>query len=208
MEMTILLQQSSCAAATDTFGRFRASQVHPRVISQLKLDRSSVSKHKWSPLQIIRRNMKNVAVVHASAAPEVTLHAHHHSHRRHHFWKFRIFATIVTIFLSFFKGKWGPLLLLKEKVETAIEELEEISEVVEEVADAVEELAETAAKNLPEGKLHDAAEFIDKLAQEVEKDAHIAGHLLEKVEETLERKVDSFIDSHTRSHKEKTAVSE
>ncbi|XP_028797100.1 uncharacterized protein LOC114752525 isoform X2 [Neltuma alba] len=210
MAMTIFLQQSACAA-TDTFHRCQASQVDPRIISQLKYDRSSAPNHKLSRLPDlnlgfilqIRRNMKNLAVVHASAPKEAPLPAHP-SPGGGHYWKVHILGTIVAMLLSFSKGKWGPLLILKEKVETTIEELEQISDVVEEVADKVEEVAEAAAKHLPEGKLQDAAEFIDKLAEEIEKNAHLAGDLLEKVED-MGDEVDSFLDSNNQ---DKTVVSE
>ncbi|XP_028757395.1 uncharacterized protein LOC114716550 [Neltuma alba] len=146
---------------------------------------------------------KNLAVVHASAPKEAPLPAHP-SPGGGHYWKVHILGTIVAMLLSFSKGKWGPLLILKEKVETTIEELEQISDVVEEVADKVEEVAEAAAKHLPEGKLQDAAEFIDKLAEEIEKNAHLAGDLLEKVED-MGDEVDSFLDSNNQ---DKTVVSE
>ncbi|XP_028797101.1 uncharacterized protein LOC114752526 [Neltuma alba] len=203
MAMTIFLQQSTCAA-TYTSRWCQASQADARIISELKHERSSLPKHKLSRLMGdfnaglgIRRNMKNVAV-HAGVPPETPFPADPSPGH----WKVWILGTIVTILLSFFtKGKWGPLLKLKDKVETTIERAEEVSDVVEEVAEKVEEVAEAASKHLPEGKLQDAAEFVEEVAEKIDEEAHLAGDVLEKVEE-MGKEVDSFVDSST--HQDKT----
>ncbi|KAI9106497.1 hypothetical protein K1719_022025 [Acacia pycnantha] len=201
MAMTIFLQQSSFSA-TDSFSRRPASKVEPRIISQLKHDSSFIPKHMLfrlgdfnAGLQI-RRNMNDVAV-HASVPPQAPFPSDHSPAH----WKVWILGAAVAILVSFSKGKWGPLLKLKEKAETTIEELEEISDAVEEVAEKVDEVAEAAAKHLPEGKLQDAAEFIEKVAERIDENAHIAGDVLHKVEE-MGKEVESLLGSNT--HQEKT----
>lgn len=68
-----------------------------------------------------------------------------------------------------------------EKVETTIEEAEKVSDVIEEVAETVKKVAEEAVNHLPHGKLRDAVEVVEDVAEEIDKDAHIAGDALEKV---------------------------
>ncbi|XP_016167598.2 uncharacterized protein LOC107610044 [Arachis ipaensis] len=108
--------------------------------------------------------------------------------------KLWVVGTIFTIVMSFSKGKWGPLLLLKEKVETTIEEAERIADVIEEVAERVDKAAEEVVKIIPEGKLRDAVEFVEKVAENVDKIAENAGDTLEKVDD-MEDELDSLLKS-------------
>lgn len=49
------------------------------------------------------------------------------------------------------------------------------------MAGDVEKVAEKAVKNLPKGKLHDVAEFVEKVAEDIEEHAQNADDALEKV---------------------------
>lgn len=49
------------------------------------------------------------------------------------------------------------------------------------MAEKVDKVAEEALKHLPEGKIHDAVEFVEKVAEDVEKRAQRAEDALEKV---------------------------
>ncbi|OIW02560.1 hypothetical protein TanjilG_12874 [Lupinus angustifolius] len=118
-------------------------------------------------------------------------------------WKIWILGTIVTILLSFSRGKWGSLLQLKDKIGTTIDEAEEIADIVEEVSEKVDKVAEEAEKKLPEGKLQDAAEFIEKVAEDINKHTRNAEDALEKVE-GMEKELESLIESTPRP--EKTTV--
>ncbi|KAL2317677.1 hypothetical protein Fmac_031553 [Flemingia macrophylla] len=109
-------------------------------------------------------------------------------------------AIIFSIILSFTRSKWGPLLQFKEKIDTTIDEAERVADIVEEVAEGVEKIAEGAVKHLPEGKLHDAAEIVEKVAADLDKNAEIAQDVLEKVED-VEKEVDSFFESTSRRKK-------
>ncbi|KAK7275800.1 hypothetical protein RIF29_16924 [Crotalaria pallida] len=120
-------------------------------------------------------------------------------------WKVWIIGTIVTILLSFTRGKWGPLLQLKDKIETKIDEAERVADIVEEVAEQVEKVADMAAKNLPKGKLHDYAEIVGKVADDIDKHAENVGDALEKVEE-MEKELESFIESNDRQDKTTAAT--
>ncbi|KAI4337658.1 hypothetical protein L6164_016044 [Bauhinia variegata] len=104
--------------------------------------------------------------------------------------KVPIFETVVRIISSFWRDKVGLLLKVKEMAESTIGRAEHVADVVEEVAENVEKVAEGAATHLPKGKLHDFAEFVEKVAQEIDRDANLAEHALEKVEE-MEKEVES-----------------
>ncbi|KAK7275803.1 hypothetical protein RIF29_16927 [Crotalaria pallida] len=118
-------------------------------------------------------------------------------------WKAWVIGTIVTILLSSSRGKWGPLLQLRDKIQITIDEVERVADIVEEVAETVEKVADVATKNLPEGKLHDAAEIVGQVAENIDMLAENAGNALEKVEE-MGKEMESFIES--TALQEKTTV--
>ncbi|XP_016165582.1 uncharacterized protein LOC107608250 isoform X1 [Arachis ipaensis] len=122
-----------------------------------------------------------------------------------HCRKLWIIGTIFTILLSFSRGKWGPLLQLKEKIETRMKEAEKIAEAVEEVAEGVEKVAEDVAKIVPEGKLHDAAQFVEKVAQDIDKHAQAAEDALEKAKD-MEQDLESFFESTTHGQEKSVAT--
>ncbi|KRH16789.1 hypothetical protein GLYMA_14G177800v4 [Glycine max] len=118
--------------------------------------------------------------------------------------KIWIVGTIFTILVSFTRGKWGPLLQLKEKVETTIDEAQRVVDIVEDVAEGVDKVAEEAVKHLPDGKLRDAVEFVEKVAEDIDKHAERAEDELEKVE-NMENEFESFIESTTH-HQENSVT--
>lgn len=84
-----------------------------------------------------------------------------------------------------------------EEVEAVVETAEVATEVIEKVAEEVEKLAEEVANQFPEGgKVQNAATFVENIAKETIKDAHLAEDVIEKVifPSTL-----SFISVHTAS---------
>lgn len=58
---------------------------------------------------------------------------------------------------------------------------ETVAETVEKVADKLDKVAEELADILPEGKLKQAARYIEDIAEEAEKDAHLVDEAIEKV---------------------------
>ncbi|XP_057747464.1 uncharacterized protein LOC130966663 [Arachis stenosperma] len=110
-------------------------------------------------------------------------------------WQVWVGGSAVTVLLSFAtKGKWGPLLQLQDKLQTTIDQAEKVVDMVEDVAERVEKVAEEAANNLPEGKLQDAAEYIENLAEKIDKSAEMAEAALEKIEDISEQ-LESFVES-------------
>ncbi|KAB1219985.1 hypothetical protein CJ030_MR3G020092 [Morella rubra] len=102
-----------------------------------------------------------------------------------------IFATVILPFLA---NKMGTFLKLNQEVEAVVETAEVATEVIEKVAEEVEKLAEEVANQFPEGgKVQNAATFVENIAKETIKDAHLAEDVIEKVEE-VEKEVESFVD--------------
>ncbi|KAL1308864.1 hypothetical protein HN51_050890 [Arachis hypogaea] len=184
--------KSSLIVAPRTFHKCQSSNVDNVRISfgsNIKFNGSRVPQQNLLPL---RRNMN--IIVCASTQPGPPLPVNPSPFPSPSNWKLWVVGTIFTIVMSFSKGKWGPLLLLKEKVETTIEEAERIADVIEEVAERVDKAAEEVVKIIPEGKLRDAVEFVEKVAENVDKIAENAGDTLEKVDD-MEDELDSLLKS-------------
>ncbi|KAL6220126.1 hypothetical protein ACLB2K_007883 [Fragaria x ananassa] len=91
--------------------------------------------------------------------------------------------------------KWGPLQIIKNRVDMVMNTVEAVAEVVEAVAHKVEEVADDIADKLPEdGKLKSAFEAVEAIAKETAKDAHMVDELIENVE-AVEDKVEDFFES-------------
>ncbi|KAG6624519.1 uncharacterized protein LOC122298645 [Carya illinoinensis] len=109
-------------------------------------------------------------------------------------WNVWIAGILASIILPFLGFKWGPLMKLKSEVDTVVQIAEDVTETIERVAEKVEDVAEEVADHLPAGgKLKDAAMFIENLARETAKDAHLVDEVIDKVQE-IEDKVESFFE--------------
>uniref|UniRef100_A0A5B7BDU0 Uncharacterized protein n=1 Tax=Davidia involucrata TaxID=16924 RepID=A0A5B7BDU0_DAVIN len=99
-------------------------------------------------------------------------------------WKKWMVGLMLSIILPSFRHKWGPFLVLKSKLDTAIETVESVTEVVEELAEEVEKLAEGVENKLPEDtKLKETMQSVEKLAKEAVKEADLAQELIHKVQD-------------------------
>ncbi|XP_014504220.1 uncharacterized protein LOC106764450 isoform X2 [Vigna radiata var. radiata] len=199
MAHTIFTQTITCIAV-GTFGRFPASKIdhHIRFNSRIKHYRFSVpEKNLALRFQNDDRRKMNM-VVYSSITPGSSNDPSLGS------WKFWIIGTIFSILASFLRGKWGPLLQLKEKVETKIHEAHRVADIIEEVAEEVDKVAEEAVQHLPEGKFRHAVELVEKVAEDVDKRAERVEDTLEKVE-NVEKELDSLFTEST-SHHESSAT--
>ncbi|KAG5111165.1 hypothetical protein JHK82_040388 [Glycine max] len=199
MANTIFTQTITCLAV----GKYPASNVdhpiHPlRFNSKLKHNNRLSVPEKNLALRFQNGSTRKMnMVVYASITPGDPIDPSGH-------WKIWIVGTIFTILVSFTRGKWGPLLQLKEKVETTIDEAQRVVDIVEDVAEGVDKVAEEAVKHLPDGKLRDAVEFVEKVAEDIDKHAERAEDALEKVE-NMENEFESFIESTTH-HQENSVT--
>ncbi|XP_014492188.1 uncharacterized protein LOC106754653 isoform X2 [Vigna radiata var. radiata] len=199
MAQTIFTQTITCLAV-GTFGRFPASKVdhHIRFNSRIKNNRFPVPvKNLVLRFQNDDRRKMNM-VVYSSITPGSSNDPSLGN------WKFWIIGTIFSILASFLRGKWGPLLQMKEKVETTIHEAHRVADIIEEVAEEVDKVAEEAVQHLPEGKFRHAVELVEKVAEEVDKRAERVEDALEKVE-NVEKELDSLFTEST-SHHESSAT--
>ncbi|MBA0856327.1 hypothetical protein Goshw_026794, partial [Gossypium schwendimanii] len=94
--------------------------------------------------------------------------------------KLWVVGLVMSIILPFWRSKWGPLLKLKDEVETIIDKAEEVTDIVEEVAGQVEEVADDIGNHLPEGRLKNALQFVEDMAQNTADGARLAGDLIDK----------------------------
>ncbi|KAJ6709547.1 PHAGE CAPSID SCAFFOLDING PROTEIN (GPO) SERINE PEPTIDASE [Salix koriyanagi] len=95
---------------------------------------------------------------------------------------------------------WWPI--LKSKVDSIMQTTETVAETVEKVADKVDKVAEDLADILPEGKLKQAARYIEDIAEEAEKDAHLVDEAIEKLEEIetgLKEEAERFVQTNAKS---------
>ncbi|RDX76398.1 hypothetical protein CR513_43612, partial [Mucuna pruriens] len=209
MENTILTQKTTCLAA-GTFGRCSASNVnhpirHLRFNSKIKHNIFSVPEKKNLALRFQNDATRKMNMtVHAEIIPggPVDPAMDKKINKISSGRKIRIVSTIFTLAVSFISGgKWGPLLRLKEKVETTIDEAQRVVDIIEDVAEGVDKVAEEAVKHLPEGKLRDAVQFVEQVAEQIDNHAELAEDALEKVE-NMEKEFGSIIES--TSHQDNT----
>lgn len=69
-----------------------------------------------------------------------------------------------------------------EKVDQIVDTAEHITDVVEAVADKVDKIIEEIEGDLPEdSQIKKTLDYIESIAEKVEKDAHTAGDFIDKV---------------------------
>ncbi|KAI3685268.1 hypothetical protein L6452_34508 [Arctium lappa] len=103
-------------------------------------------------------------------------------------WQQWIFGLITTVIVPFFSRKWTKILKLKDEVDTVIEETEKIADYVEEVAETVDKVAKDVVDHLPEGgQWRNAAVFVEGVAEEIAREAHLVEDFLHEVEEVEEK---------------------
>ncbi|KAJ9166532.1 hypothetical protein P3X46_021272 [Hevea brasiliensis] len=181
-----------------THQRFQFSSLSPRFLlatldhknryyflgnQRLKIFNTSLEFHH-------ARSKKDM-VVHNGVHPEPALPSDPSSGS----WKMWILGMIITVIIPFWRNKWWPLLKLKDRVESLVETAEHVTEIVEKVAEEVEKVSEEVADHLPEGgKLKESVTFVENVAKETAKDAHLALEVIEKVEE-VGKETESLIES-------------
>ncbi|CAK7347196.1 unnamed protein product [Dovyalis caffra] len=88
------------------------------------------------------------------------------------------------------------------KVDSMMQTVEAVAETVEKVADKVDKVAEDFADSLPEGRVKQAARFIENIAEDAEKDAHLVDEAIEKIEEIqieLDKEAERFTQAETKT---------
>ncbi|KAL5558914.1 hypothetical protein UlMin_035125 [Ulmus minor] len=117
-------------------------------------------------------------------------------------WQLWVVGFLTAVILPFFRSKWGPLLKLKEEVDTAMETADKLADVVEDVAVEVEKIADKIGDQLPEGKLRKAANFVEDLAEKTIETSNRIDDALDKIE-ALEDKLEDMIEGEEDKKNEK-----
>ncbi|CAA0809931.1 Unknown protein [Striga hermonthica] len=94
-----------------------------------------------------------------------------------------IIGLVLSLVLPFFTHKWGPLWVVKSRIDNAVQTVEDIVEAVEKVAEKVDEIAEDIAEDLPDGKLKDFVELIENVAEKTAKTADCIDNVIDKAQE-------------------------
>ncbi|KAL4556466.1 hypothetical protein LXL04_039120 [Taraxacum kok-saghyz] len=119
-----------------------------------------------------------------------------------------VLGIVLTFVLPFITHKWGPLIVLKNKVDTVVDMAEHIAEVIEDVAEKVDGVIDNITDDLPDNsELKKTLKALDALVEGVAKTAHIANDIIDKVEEA-EDKLESLILSDAREGKVSKQVAE
>ncbi|XP_027149254.1 uncharacterized protein LOC113749639 [Coffea eugenioides] len=108
-------------------------------------------------------------------------------------WNGWILGAVLTFVLPFLANKWGPLLKVKDEVDTAVQTVENVADAVEKVAEQVEKAAEDIVEGLPAGKLKNAVTFIGNVADKIDDTAEVLGDVIDKVQEVGDQ-VESALD--------------
>ncbi|KAJ0940038.1 hypothetical protein HanRHA438_Chr02g0068151 [Helianthus annuus] len=91
-------------------------------------------------------------------------------------------GMITALIVPFFSRKWIMLLKIKDEVDTVVEETEKIVDRIEDVAETVDKVAKDVADHLPEGgKLRNAVVFVEGVAEEIAREAHLVEDFLHEV---------------------------
>ncbi|MFS7913071.1 hypothetical protein Hanom_Chr02g00137381 [Helianthus anomalus] len=109
-------------------------------------------------------------------------------------WKNWVIGILMTVIVPFFTTKGGPIKLLIQGVDQIMDTAEHITEVVEAVADKVDKVVEELGDELPEGsEIKKTLDFIENIAERVERDAQTAGDFIDKVQE-MEDKIEEIME--------------
>ncbi|XP_010681025.2 uncharacterized protein LOC104896041 [Beta vulgaris subsp. vulgaris] len=162
-------------------------------LSTFKIQRSASSNSlAWSNMNL-RKNCMG-AVIAAQGNDKVEVSAATPGPSSENPWYKWLLGVIISLVFPFARNKWGPLLTLKNKVDTAVETVEVVVETVEKVAEGVYHVADEVANQLPEGgKLQNIVCEVANVAEEAAKDAHFVDQLIEKVEDIEKQVVSTFL---------------
>ncbi|XP_057977364.1 uncharacterized protein LOC131164295 isoform X2 [Malania oleifera] len=98
-------------------------------------------------------------------------------------WARWVFGIVLSLLLPFWNSKWRKLQQLEGEVEMVAEEVERVAEIVEKAATVAEKVSAEAAEKLPDnGKLKEAALFVEHVSRETAKDAHLTQDFIHKVD--------------------------
>ncbi|XP_076945732.1 uncharacterized protein LOC143616918 [Bidens hawaiensis] len=120
-----------------------------------------------------------------------------------------IVGIVLTFVLPFCTHKWGPLLVLKNRVDNVVNTAEYIMETIEVVAEKVDNVIDNITDDLPENStIRKTMEAVDELVEGVAKSAHIANNIIDKVEEVEDRLESMILNEAKEKEVPKQVVTE
>ncbi|XP_071711832.1 uncharacterized protein [Rutidosis leptorrhynchoides] len=166
----------------NNFHANKAPKIHANPFSNIPMHPFSITRGRWN-LMIVYADQKQDAVPPPPA-----------SHPPSSTWKNWIIGFLMTFIVPFFTTKGGPIKAFLIKVDNILDSAEQISEVVEVVADKVDKVAEKLSDDMEEGsKIKKTLDFIEQVAEKLEKDAHTAGDFIDKVQE-MQDKIEDLME--------------
>ncbi|KAL4559011.1 hypothetical protein LXL04_031143 [Taraxacum kok-saghyz] len=117
-------------------------------------------------------------------------------------WKNWVIGGLMTFIAPSITTKGGPIKLLLQKVDHIVETAENITDMVESVADKVDKVVEELEDDLPENsQIKKTLDYIEQVAEKLEKDAHTAGDFIDKVQE-MQDKIEDIMEPVLEEAKE------
>ncbi|KAI3989695.1 hypothetical protein MKX01_009187 [Papaver californicum] len=109
-------------------------------------------------------------------------------------WFSWIIWTLIPMLFPLFKSKLSPLLLLKQRVDTVVDIVEDAAELIEDVAEEVVKITDHFEDKVPDGSsLKNTMCAIHEVAQQTIKVADLAEDLIQKGE-ALEEKMENLLE--------------
>ncbi|GAA0158567.1 hypothetical protein LIER_43453 [Lithospermum erythrorhizon] len=118
-------------------------------------------------------------------------------------WKKWAAGIVLSVAIPSMGHKYGPLLVLKNKIDTALKTAETMTEAIEDVAEEAEKFMEEIESKLPQdSKLKEALDSMEALAHEAEEEAKTAQKLIHQVED-IEKDIETTLLQSAISQKKK-----
>ncbi|RZC46948.1 hypothetical protein C5167_039896 [Papaver somniferum] len=109
-------------------------------------------------------------------------------------WFSWIIWTLIPVLFPLFKSKMSPLLLLKQRVDTVIDIVDDTAELIEDIAEEVVKITDHFEDKVPDGStLKNTMCAIHEVAQQTIKVADLAEDLIDKGE-ALEEKMKNLLE--------------
>ncbi|CAN6480070.1 unnamed protein product [Victoria cruziana] len=97
-------------------------------------------------------------------------------------WARWLLGSLVAVIFPYWQMKWQSFRRIEGEIETVAENVESALEMAEKVAAAAEKVSEEVAASLPsDGKLKDAALFVEHVSEEARREAELTLKLIREV---------------------------
>nr|XP_043637359.1 uncharacterized protein LOC122608328 [Erigeron canadensis] len=187
---------TKCLASQNTIPKINLHEstliTHCR--SHVNLPFNPISSFPSSKRTIAPITRRNSVIVYANVEPASTPPPPPPPGSSSGSWKNWVIGILMTFIVPLVTTKGGPIKLLMQKVDHIVDTAEHITDVVEAVADKVDKVIEEIEDDLPEGsQIRKTLDYIENVAERVEKDAHTAGDFIDQVQE-MQDKIEDMME--------------